>query len=120
LVDVLPPIARPGGGRSRDRLTPPVRAAPPRHHHPTTGEVTHGALSDYMAAPMVCGCVGVWANVPTARERLLAPWARCAARDACLRPKGADGFKQGGKYLKGHEVRRREVARGEGRWREAR
>ena len=54
-------------------------------------ETTAGNLSTYLDAPMVCGCIGLWANTPFVLEHLLKPWASCTARPACILPAGADG-----------------------------
>ena len=50
-------------------------------------------LEQYGGVPMACGCVSLWQ--PTARvlEAVAQPWARCALREECIRPRGADGFK---------------------------
>ena len=45
----------------------------------------------YMDAPMVCGCINLWAHTPDVMERLLAPWAECTRTRSCILPPGADG-----------------------------
>ena len=45
----------------------------------------------YMDAPMVCGCVSLWANTPAVMHRLIRPWAECAMERSCILPHGADG-----------------------------
>lgn len=45
----------------------------------------------YMDAPMVCGCVSLWAHRPDVMERLIEPWAECTRTRACILPPGADG-----------------------------
>ena len=53
------------------------------------------ALSRYTSAPMVCGCLSLWANTPFVRERLLSPWKDCVSRRECILPEGADGQDNG-------------------------
>ena len=48
-------------------------------------------ISDYNTAPMVCGCMLMWANMPFALDQLLTPWEKCINRRACILPEGADG-----------------------------
>ena len=45
----------------------------------------------YMTAPMVCGCVSLWAHTPAVVRDLLAPWIDCVSRRECILPHGADG-----------------------------
>ena len=49
------------------------------------------SLHEYMDAPMVCGCLNIWANTPFVLEQLLAPWLSCVTSRACILPVGADG-----------------------------
>jgi len=63
------------------------------------------SLGDLMKAPMVCGCVQIWANTESAISNLFMPWKICAGQEQCILPKGADGFKRNGQYVKGHECK---------------
>ena len=49
-------------------------------------------ITKYMSAPVVCGCVGVYANTLKLWEKIVNPFVDCAKMPACIRPKGADGF----------------------------
>ena len=49
------------------------------------------SLTDYATAPMVCGCISLWARKPFVVDRLLDPWMSCTTRPACILPPGADG-----------------------------
>jgi hypothetical protein len=48
-------------------------------------------ISEYSTAPMVCGCLLLWANTRFVLEQLLAPWESCTNRRSCILPVGADG-----------------------------
>ena len=75
--------------------------------HPATFKELGGgrALAAYAGVGLVCGCVSVWRPSPLLLERVVEPWAWCGARDECIRPKGADGFKVSGRYQPGHSCR---------------
>lgn len=45
----------------------------------------------YLDAPMVCGCVSLWAHTPAVMRRLIAPWVECVTTRDCILPPGADG-----------------------------
>ena len=54
------------------------------------GAAVRSDIRDYVAAPMVCGCLNIWSH--KALERIIEPWAACAARRECILPRGADGL----------------------------
>ena len=45
----------------------------------------------YKNAPMVCGCISLWAHTPTVMQQLIAPWVECVSMRDCILPTGADG-----------------------------